>query len=340
MKTIFLLLLLLFANVAVSSEADDYIKEGIKLHDKGLYDKAAEKYKMALKLEPNHSFALYELTFSYMLGKKNKECIKTAKKGLNLKSNLQNKFIVALGSCYSQLGKTKEAIKSFKAGIKIEPENASLHLNIAVTYLNTKQNKKAISHLKEAIKYSNGYASSYYFIAEIYRTTNYRVPAMYFYMQFVLLEPNTRRSQDAAKKIYTLLFQGVEKKENGDMTIFVKPDVPKDEGDFSSLEVALSLTAAASSPEKNKKSKTDIERYTEALTSFVQICSEIKDKKLDVTFTWQYAAKNMIVLQNNAVFNTYAYILAEKAGIKGATDWLNKNQVKIEKMSRVLKTLK
>lgn len=337
MKIMSLLILLLFANAAISSEVDDYINEGIKLHDKGLYEKAAQKYKMALNLEPNNSLALYELTFSYMVNKKNKKCIKAAKNGLKLKSKLQTRFIIALGSCYSQLGKSKEAIKTFEAGLKVNPENASLHLNIAVTYINTQQNKKAVSHLKQAVKYSNGYASPYYLIADIYRTTNYRIPAMFFYMQFVLLEPNTRRSQDAAKKIYTLLYQSLEKKDNGDMTVYVKPDAPKDEGDFSSLELALSLTAAASTPGKNKKLKTDIERHTETLTNFIQIVSEIKDNKLKSTFTWKYAAKNMIALQDNADFNTYAYILAEKAGIAGASDWLNKNQTKIEKMSKTLK---
>ena len=49
---------------------------------------------------------------------------------------------MALGSCYSQLGKTEEAIKSFEQGLKLDPTDTSLHLNIAVTLLNIKQNKK------------------------------------------------------------------------------------------------------------------------------------------------------------------------------------------------------
>ena len=338
MRICFLLLLLVLTSGASASEVDEYIKEGIKLHDKGSYEKAAQKYKMALKLEPNNPLALYELTFAYMLSKKNEKCIETAKKGLKIESNLQKEFTISLGGCYSQLGKIEEAIKAFERGLKIDPTDSHLHLNIAVTLSNIQQDKKAVSHLKEAIKYSNGYASPYYFIAEIYRTTNYLVPAIYFYMQFVLLEPNTSRSQDAAKKIYFLLYQGLDKKENGGMTIFVNPDSPKDEGDFSALELALSVAAAASTTEENKI-KTDVKRYTEALTSFVQICSEINDKNLDLTFTWQYAMKNMIALQHSADFNTYAYILAAKAGMQDANTWLDENQIKIEKMSNAIKKL-
>lgn len=246
---------------------------------------------------------------------------------------------MALGSCYSQLGKAEEAIRSFEQGLKLDPTDSSLHLNIAVTFSNIRQDKKAIYHLKESVKYSNGYASPYYFLAEIYRTTHYRIPAMFFYMQFVLREPNTRRSQDAAKKIFSLLYQGLKKKQNGDMDIVVNPDSPKDEGDFTALELASSVAAAASMPGKNKKSKADIVRYTEALASFVKICSEIDDKKLDSTFTWQYAMKDMIALQKSSDFNTYAYVLAEKAGIQGATNWLDEITIKIEKMSKAIKAL-
>lgn len=339
MKITSLLLLIFFACGAMASEVDEYINEGVKLHDEGNYDKAAQKYKKALELEPSNTLALYELTFSYMVSKKNKECIEMAKKGLNLESNLHKKLIIALGNCYSQLGQTEEAIKSFKGGLKIDPTDSQLHLNIAVTLSNLQQNKNAIYHLKEAIKYSNGYSSPYYFIAEIYRTTNYRIPALYFYMQFILLEPNTKRSQDASKKIYSLLYQGIKQKENDGLNIVVNPDAQKDDGDFTALDLALSLTAAASIAEESKGLKTDIERHTEVLTSFIQICSEMEDENLGATFTWQYAAKNIIALQNSDNFKTYTYILAETAGILGATSWLDENQEKIEKMSNAIKDL-
>jgi len=339
MKYASLLFWALITNGAMASEVDDYINEGIKLHDAGIYDKAAQKYKKALEIEPNNSLALYELTFSYMVSQNNDECIKVAKKGLSIESNLKNKFIITLGSCYSQLGETKEAIDAFEKGLAIDPTDSHLHLNIAVTLSNLQKDKEAISHLKEAIKYSNGYASPFYLIAEIYRTTNYRIPAIYFYMQYVLLEPNTKRSQDAAKKIYFLLYQGVNKKGNGDMNIALDPASPKDEGDFMTLDLALSVAAVASVKEINKSVKTDAESYTAALTSFVKISKELDDKSLVSTFTWKYAANNMIALENKDDFNTYSYILASLAGVPGATEWLNDNQVKIEKMSETIKTL-
>ena len=148
MKIFYMLLLIFISGETIALEVDEYINEGIKLHDKGNYESAIQKYKYALDLDPGNSLALYELTLSYMVSKKNKECIKTAKKGLNNKSKLQKKFMVALGSCYSQLGEIQEAIKSFEDGLKMDPTDSHLHLDIAVTLSNIKKDKKAIFTFK------------------------------------------------------------------------------------------------------------------------------------------------------------------------------------------------
>lgn len=339
MKIISMLFLLVITHGAIASEVDDYINDGIKFYDIGNHEKAIQKYSLALELEPSNSLALYELALTYMASKKYEECIVAASKGLENQTDLAVKLTTILGSCHSQLGNKEKAIEVYKSGFLINPSDAYLHLNIAVTYSSVKQDKEAIFHLKEAIIHSSNYATPYYFIAEIYRTNNYQVPAMYFYMQFILMEPNTLRSEDAARKIFSLLYQGIKLKENGDVEIIVNSEPPKDEGDFSTLELALSLAATASATEEAKKLKSDIERHTGALTSFVLICNEIEDGELASTFTWQYAIKNMIALQNSADFTTYSFILAEKAGMQGARNWLDKNQPKIEKMTNAINQL-
>ena len=333
LKIISILFLLFVTHGAIATEVDDYINDGIKFYDIGNFEKAIQKYNLALELEPSNYLALYELALTYMASKKYEECVVAASKGLENQTDLVVKLTTILGSCHSQLGNKEKAIEVYKGGFLIDPSDASLHLNIAVTYSSVQQDKEAISHLKEAIIHSTNYATPYYFIAEIYRTNHYQIPAMYFYMQFILMEPNTLRSEDAARKIFSLLYQGIKLKENGDVDIIVNSESPKDEGDFSTLQLALSLSATASTTEEAKKSKTDAERHTEALTSFVQICNEIEDGKLVSTFTWLYAVQNMIALQNSSDFNTYSYILAEMAGMQGAGNWFDKNQPKIEKMT-------
>lgn len=251
MRIILLLFLIVVAHGAIAAEVDDYIDDGIKFYDIRNYEKAIEKFNLALEQEPSNSLALYELALTYMAIKKYEECVVAATRGLENQADLEVKLTTILGSCHSQLGNKEKAIEIYKDGILIDPSDAYLHLNIAVAYSSVQQDKDAIFHLKEAIKHSTNYATPYYFIAEIYRTNQYRVPAMYFYMQFILMEPNTLRSEDAARKIFSLLYQGIKLKENGDVEIIVNSESPKDEGDFLTLELALSLAASPTDDAKN-----------------------------------------------------------------------------------------
>ena len=333
---IFILLSLFLCNIAIASEAQKLIEEGINLHDSGQYALAIDKYKLALQLEPDNPLALYELTYAYTASKQNEDCVDTAQQGLDLDPKLKKQFIMALGSCQSQLGMYEDAIATFKMGLGDHPDDAHLHLNIAVTFSNIKEDKQAIKHLKESVKYSNGYASPYYFLAEMYRATGYRIPAMYFYMQFVLLEPNTQRSDDASSKVFSLLYQTASRQNNGDITIFADPNQTDDEGDFSALDLALSLAVATATTEEKKN---ETQRYIDDLVSFVQICKEIEDDKLASTFTWQYAARNMINLQSNSTFETFSYILAARAGSQYASEWLNNNKDKIKELSSAIQNL-
>ena len=211
MKIITFLSVIFLTYPVMASEADKYIKSGIQFHDKGKYEEASRQYKKALEIEPENSMALYELAFTYMRAKKNKECIEVAQKGLKLKSKLQKKFNITLGSCYSQNGNINEALKSFENGIKVDSKDPYLHLNIAVTLINIGKKQRAVLHLKEAIKFANGYASPYYFLAEIFRNSNYKIPAMFLYMKFVSLEPNSQRSVDASKKSIHFYMMGLRK---------------------------------------------------------------------------------------------------------------------------------
>ena len=61
---IFCLLLLCTASYAQST-FEDYIKEGIALHDKGELEASINSFKKALELQPNSDLANYEMALSY-----------------------------------------------------------------------------------------------------------------------------------------------------------------------------------------------------------------------------------------------------------------------------------
>ena len=339
MKLTYILLLSVLANSAFASDFNSYMNEGIKFHDSGKFEQAEQAYLKALEIEPNNIYAQYELAFSYMVNQKNEECIATATKILGQESQLKTKIIIALGSCYSQASQTQKAISVFNDGLKQDPTDAVLHLNFAVTLANIQREKEAIMHLKRAIENSDNYASPYFYLAELYRTTNYKIPALFFYTKFILLEPNTRRSRVAAKHINIILFEGYEKSKSGGLTISLDKNAPKDEGDFLSIELLMPIAASEAKTEDNLLLLSEAEQFARALTKVIKIASELEDKNYMDSFTGKHAIEDVLFLQKYNVLKTYAFYIASKANMEGAEIWLNENDQKFKEMVAAIKAL-
>ncbi|CAO0802553.1 unnamed protein product [Mucor circinelloides] len=59
-----------------------------------------------------------------------------------------------IGVCYFQMGKHKDAIKSFERSLEYEPNSADAHTNIASGYLMLKDTTNAIKHLEQASNFN------------------------------------------------------------------------------------------------------------------------------------------------------------------------------------------
>lgn len=324
-------------HVTPGSDVARYLNEGVGHYARGDYERAITKYKTALVIEPTNPIALYELSLAYMSSNKNEKCITTANKAWENSTEITTKLTGILGSCYSQQGNYEKAIELFKTGLKASPANSELHLNIAVTYSKLKRNDEAIHHLKESIKSNPEYASPYLFLAELFRTQNRRVPAITSYMQFVLLEPNTKRSELAANRVFALLSNGPHKTANGKTAMSVNLEPNDDEGAFLALDLGVQVIAMQSATDS---SKSLIERKINSLNTLMELCSEMKsERELTSTFTWQYTIKDLLKLQKRSDLNTYAYVLAEKAGSKEAGEFLDRNPALLKRLGKSIARL-
>ncbi|KAG2192084.1 hypothetical protein INT46_003224 [Mucor plumbeus] len=59
-----------------------------------------------------------------------------------------------IGVCYFQMGKHKDAIKSFERSLEYTPNSADAHTNIASGYLMLKDTTNAIKHLEQASNFN------------------------------------------------------------------------------------------------------------------------------------------------------------------------------------------
>ncbi|CAO3640298.1 unnamed protein product [Mucor hiemalis] len=59
-----------------------------------------------------------------------------------------------IGVCYFQMGKHKDAIKSFERSLEYTPNSADAHTNIASGYLMLKDTENAVKHLEQASNFN------------------------------------------------------------------------------------------------------------------------------------------------------------------------------------------
>lgn len=119
--------------LSAQNKVDALVKAGIRLHDAAKYDDAIASYQEALKIDPTSAFATYELAFSYFMSKRYAEAIEAGKKVIGWKGNYVLEAYNVVGNSQDLSGKPKEAIKTYKKGMKAFPENHLLAYNLGLT---------------------------------------------------------------------------------------------------------------------------------------------------------------------------------------------------------------
>jgi tetratricopeptide (TPR) repeat protein len=109
------LLALFFALAAPLLAQTSLVDQGIALYDAGKYDDALAKVRAALEQNPADDLAAYELA--------------VAKKG-----RYRAPFLAILGNCLNGTGDTDAAIKPYRRGLKIAPDDTQQLYNLAVPH--------------------------------------------------------------------------------------------------------------------------------------------------------------------------------------------------------------
>lgn len=222
----------------LNQEEQAIVDEGTALHDQGKYDEAIAKYKHVLDKNPNNVLVIYKMASSYFAAAKYDDCIKFATRGSHFKSDYLLQFYLMIGNSLGKLGKTDEAISSFKQALEILPDNQLLHFNLAAMLSNTGAFDEARSHLKTAIRLDPKHASSHFALGQIYYKQEYRFPSMLALYRFLTLEPTSQRSQKALSML--------------EQNVIPAGAAPKDEGDFAKYEPMMS------SIQKSKQQRVEL----------------------------------------------------------------------------------
>lgn len=335
MKVKTLLFLLLFSSVYSQNQADadKLVDAGIVLHDKGDFYGAIKNYDKALELDKDNLFALTEKSLTLNSVNKFDEVITISKHAIatHPNSGLQNIY-VNYANALDHLKKSEEALKIYEEGIQKFPDYYQLYFNKGICYANLNNGSQAISCFQKSLVINPKHPGSLNAMGLLESNTN-RIPAVLSFSRFLIVEPQTNRSQKNFENLQGLLMRGVTQKDKKAVTINIDagmlPDSTgvKKENDFSVTDLILSMSAGLDFDKKNVK-KTDAENF---IRKFEIICASLEEvKKENSGFYWSFLAPYFIEMKNKKLIEPFAYIVYVNSDEDDVVKWHKKNQNKLD----------
>lgn len=308
---------------------DALIREGVSLHDGGDFDGAARKYEEVLAENPSNAHALYELGVTYLAKKDYKRSLEVAYRGAQYKTDKLPHFYTLIGNDLDLLGETAESIKVYEKALKLFPSEPMLHFNLAIAYKNAGRPDDARRSVKAALVANPQHPSSHFMLASLFYGGGYKTPAMLAAARFLTLESDTERAAAALRVMRELLGGGAKQgSKPNEIHIMLDMNAKKDEGDFTSMEAVLGITAALALSEKEQK-KTDAERLVSQLDRFVSILAEQSEGKKQDSFTHRFYVPYFVELKQKGHAEAFAYNALRGSGLPGVREWLEANSGRV-----------
>ncbi|MFA9392799.1 MAG: tetratricopeptide repeat protein [Prolixibacteraceae bacterium] len=300
-----------------NSEFDKLIKEGIAFHDKGEYGKAINTYKKALEINPNSSLVNYEISFSYMLAEDYKNAEKYSQKTIKLNGDNILQAIVTYGNALDMQGKTKKAIKVYEKAFE-DYDNYLLYYNHAITCFNSDQLDKAYESAIKAINNNSSHASSHLILSKIMDKKGERIKAMLPLYFFLLIEPNSSRSELEYPNLRNYIDYGVTEQSNKDVNVLVPTN---DDPNFGAAEMMISLLKASNGLEENE-GKDELELFAENTYGLFAILGELK--KENSGFWWDFYVPFYYDIATENLTKPFSYYISLSQG-EEVNKWLEDN---------------
>jgi tetratricopeptide (TPR) repeat protein len=329
-QILFFSMLLISSMFYAQSTADSLVRVGVNYHDSGQYDQAIEVYKKALELEPDSPLIHYEISMTYMYSKEFKKSIEHSDEIIKMDDKFLLEAYITKGSSLDYIGKTKEAIKLLKKGVKKFGDHHLLYYNMALAHYNARELEDAEDNLISAIQTNSNHSSSHLLLGFIMQEKNQRIQSLLCIHYFLLLEPNSSRAEIAYKSLQEQSSGNVHQDKDKPNQINIVLDADKAETEFGAADLMLSMLEASKSIEENKD-KSEEELFIENTTSFFKVLGELKEDK-NSGLWWEFYIPFLYDLAKSEHMDAYCYYISQSSNEK-ALNWIEQNTVSMNKFS-------
>ncbi|HPM42535.1 MAG TPA: tetratricopeptide repeat protein, partial [Candidatus Omnitrophota bacterium] len=204
-------------------------------------DKAIELYKTAVKVDPTHTVAWYNLGVSYFKLGKYDEAIEYCKKAAETDPKYAHSYNI-IGASYLTMGKLDDAIEYFKKALAVYPNHVDTMLNLSTAYYKKGAKEESANMLKSIIEKNPGYPTAYSNLGFIYAEKGNYEEAMELYKKAIELDP---KYIDAYNNMAFSLYKTGKPKEAVEIyqkVLSIKPDNKQARENLAILEKELSTS--------------------------------------------------------------------------------------------------
>ena len=147
-----------------------HLSKGADEYKAGRNAAAVPELREAIKENPKSDDPHYVLALALAADGKLKEAIEEYKQVIALATKDDPKILAYfnMGNAYADLRQYPEAIESYKAAIKIDPELSKPHNNLGLAYAALKQLEPAAAEFNEAVRLKPSYAEAHFNLGVAY----------------------------------------------------------------------------------------------------------------------------------------------------------------------------
>lgn len=306
-------------------------QQAIAAHDAQKYAEAIHVYRKILAENPDDVATIYELAYSLHASGNATECAETARRGARYDSRLLGPLRMVWANCLDNGGSPADAAEVYQHAIRDDSENSLLRFNYAVTLEKLERQDEALRQLKIALTLRPSHPGSHLLLSRLYRTRGYRVPAILAGLRFLILEPESGRSQTVLSEVHSLLQGSVSKKEDGTTLVTISPDADNEEGQFGGAEMMLSLLRASQDivDDKHPDKLTPIKQASMLVLSMIESAIDANEDPGKEEFAARYYLPYFKAIQDRAEIEVMVPVVYTSSNWDEVTQWLEANSVAV-----------
>jgi tetratricopeptide (TPR) repeat protein len=204
-------------------KADVYYKQGLRLEEAQLWDRAIQRYELAISLAPEQDYYYLFLGRALMSGagaaasaeervsgfEQSLQALLRARQLNPLNTDhyanlgrLHRNWADAADSVEEQAQKLQQADAYYAQAAALSPNNAQIYNEWALTYMAMGDDEKALEKLNYSLSLDQEFASTYLILGNLYGALGKLDEAAEAYAQALELEPNNAEAHSALGYIY------------------------------------------------------------------------------------------------------------------------------------------